>query len=393
MTRPAATRADIAPFYVMEVMKAAGERARAGGDVVHLEVGQPSTPAPAAVIDAASRALRDHGLGYTDALGDPALRGRIAAWYGECYGVSVDADRIAVTGGASGACVLAFLACFEVGARVAVAAPGYPCYRNMLKAFGIEAVDVPVGPATRFQLSPQGLADVIDRTGPLDGVVVASPSNPTGTMLYERELRSLISFCSERNIQLLSDEIYHGITYGSRAQTAIGITDDHDDGDNDVIVINSFSKYFSMTGWRLGWLVLPPHLVTPVERLAQNLTVAPPTLAQLAAVEVFDARAELDGHVERYARNRAVLLEGLARAGLSEVAPADGAFYLWVDIRALGVDSQTLCRRWLDEIGIAVTPGIDFDPQRGHDFVRFSFSGSTEDMTEAMSRLEKWADG
>jgi aspartate/methionine/tyrosine aminotransferase len=386
MTRVAATRAAVPPFYVMEVMKAAGERERAGGDVLHLEVGQPSTGAPAPVIEAAARALHEQRLSYTDALGTPELRERLSTWYADRYGVTVDPARIAITGGASGACVLAFLACFDVGARVAVAAPGYPCYRNMLSAFGIEVVDVEVDAASRFQLTAPVLERAVEESGPVDGVVVASPSNPTGTMLSSDELAALVAWCGARDIQLISDEIYHGITYGDGASTALA----HDDREQ-VVVLSSFSKYFSMTGWRLGWLVLPPHLVTPVERLAQNLTVAPPTLAQLAAVHAFDACDELDAHVERYARNRAVLLDGLAHAGFTEVAPADGAFYLWVDVRHLDVDSHTLCARWLDEIGVAATPGIDFDPARGGDFVRFSFSGATDDMTEAMRRLASWA--
>jgi aspartate/methionine/tyrosine aminotransferase len=385
MTRVAASRAAIPPFYVMEVMKAAGERERAGGDVLHLEVGQPSTGAPAVVVEAAARALGEHRLSYTDALGTPELRSRVSAWYADRYGVAVDPDRIAITGGASGACVLAFLACFDVGDRVAVAAPGYPCYRNMLSSFGIEVVDIEVDASSRFQLTAPVLARAIDERAPLAGVVVASPSNPTGTMLSADELGALAALCREHDIRLISDEIYHGITYGEAASTALT----HDDGDQ-VVVMSSFSKYFSMTGWRLGWLVLPPHLVTPVERLAQNLTVAPPTLAQLAALSAFDAFDELDAHVERYGRNRAILLEGLRHAGFHDIAPADGAFYLWVDVRHLGIDSQVLCARWLEEIGVAATPGIDFDPGRGGDFVRFSFSGATADMVEAMRRLAAW---
>jgi aspartate/methionine/tyrosine aminotransferase len=255
----------------------------------------------------------------------------------------------------------------------------------MLSSFGIEVVDVEVDATSRFQLTAAVLARAIEGHGPIDGVVVASPSNPTGTMLSRDELAALTVLCRERDIQLISDEIYHGITYGDAASTALA----HDDGDR-VVVLSSFSKYFSMTGWRLGWLVLPPHLVTPVERLAQNLTVAPPTLAQLAAIHAFDACDELDAHVERYGRNRAILLEGLRHAGFDDVAPADGAFYLWVDVRHLAIDSHTLCARWLDEIGLAATPGIDFDPARGCDFVRFSFSGATEDMVEAMRRLASW---
>jgi aspartate/methionine/tyrosine aminotransferase len=385
-TQPA-ERAGIDPFYVMEVMKAAGERARRGGDVIHLEVGQPSTAAPRAVIEAAGLALRDDPLRYTDALGDAGLRAAVARWYGERYGTVVEADRVAVTTGASGGCLLAFLACFDVGDRVAVSSPGYPCYRHILRALGIDAVEVPVGPETRWQLAPHLLDAAVAAGGPLAGVVVASPSNPTGTMLDGAGLGDLASWCIAQDARLVSDEIYHGITYGSPAPTAL-------DHDPQAVVVGSFSKYFSMTGWRLGWLVLPPELVTPVERLAQNLTVAPATLPQLAGAAAFGATAELDGHVRRYAANRAVLLDGLAAMGL-EAAPSDGAFYLWVPVADHPVagaagGSQALCARWLDELGVAVTPGIDFDPLRGRDYVRFSFAGALDDMAEAVRRLQGW---
>jgi aspartate/methionine/tyrosine aminotransferase len=382
----AARRAGIPPFHVMEVLKAAGERERRGGAVVHLEVGQPSTPAPQAVIEAASVALRRHALGYTDALGTVELRAAIARWYAERYGTVVEPGRVAVTSGASGGCLLAFLSCFEAGDRVAVASPGYPCYRHILRALDVEAVEVPVGPGTRWQLAPE-LLDAAAGTGPLAGVVVASPSNPTGTMLGPAELGALAGWAAAHDARLVSDEIYHGITYGPVAVTAL----DHDPR---AVVVGSFSKYFSMTGWRLGWLVLPPELVTPVERLAQHLTIAPATLAQLAAVSAFTATAELDAHVRRYADNRAVLLDGLATLGL-EVAPSDGAFYLWVPIGdhpVLGAagGSSALCARWLDEAGVAATPGIDFDPARGEGYVRLSFAGATADMADAVGRLQAW---
>ena len=383
MSRTVASRAAIAPFYVMEVMKAAGERERAGGDVLHLEVGQPSTPAPKAVLDAAAEALRADPLRYTDALGTAALRERVARWYDERYGVAVDPARVAITGGASGACVLALLAAFEVGERVAVASPGYPCYRNMTSAFGSVPVDVEVGADTRFQLTPELLAAEIARTGPLAGVVVASPSNPTGTMLSRDELDALARFCIEHDLRLVSDEIYHGITYGEPASTALA-------SDPDAIVVSSFSKYFSMTGWRLGWMVVPTDLTAAVERLAQNLTVAPPTLAQLAGVAAFDSVPELDGHVARYAANRAVLLDGLAAMGFDRVAPADGAFYVWVDVGDVTDDAEALCATWLAELGVAATPGIDFDPARGHRFVRFSFCGDDAEVADAVRRLAGW---
>jgi aspartate/methionine/tyrosine aminotransferase len=383
MSRTIAARASIAPFYVMEVMKAAGERERAGGDVLHLEVGQPATPAPKAVLDAAAEALRADPLRYTDALGTSALRERIARWYDERYGVIVDPGVVAVTGGASGACVLSLLASFDVGDRVAVASPGYPCYRNMLTAFGAVAVDVEVDASSRFQLTPELLAAEIDRHGPLAGIVVASPSNPTGTMLGRDELGALAAFCIDHDLRLVSDEIYHGITYGEPASTAPA-------HDPDVVVMSSFSKYFSMTGWRLGWMVVPPAMVEVVERLAQNLTVAPPTLAQLAGVAAFDSVPELDAHVARYAANRAVLLDGLSAMGFDHVAPADGAFYVWVDVSDVTDDAEALCTTWLTEIGVAATPGIDFDPARGNRFVRFSFCGADDEVAEAVERLGAW---
>jgi len=386
MTRKVATRAGIAPFYVMEVMKAAAQRAQDGADVLHLEVGQPSTGAPAAALAAAATTLQSDPLRYTDALGLVALRDRISRWYGERYGVTVAADRIAVTGGASGACVLAFLACFDAGDRVAVAAPGYACYRNMLQALDVDVVEVPVDASSRYQITAPVLRSVLDATGPLDGLVVASPSNPTGTMLFADELDDLATLCRAHDIRLISDEIYHGITYGSAATSALT-------ADADAVVVSSFSKYFSMTGWRVGWLVLPPELVTPVERLAQNLTVAPPTLAQHAALAAFDSLDELEGHVRRYDRNRLVLLDALATAGFDQVAPADGAFYLWVDVRAWTDDSQALSAIWLDELGVAVTPGLDFDPAGGHRFVRLSYAGSEDDIAEAAHRITRWAAG
>jgi aspartate/methionine/tyrosine aminotransferase len=382
----AAERAGIPPFHVMEVLKAAGERERRGGDIVHLEVGQPSTPAPQAVIEAASIALRRDPLGYTDALGTVELRAAIARWYAQRYGTVVEPGHVAVTAGASGGCLLAFLACFEAGDRVAVASPGYPCYRHILRALDVEAVEVPVGPGTRWQLSP-GLLDAAAEGGALAGVVVASPSNPTGTMLGDAELGALAAWAVAHDVRLVSDEIYHGITYGPTSVTARG-------HDPQAVVVGSFSKYFSMTGWRLGWLVLPPELVTPVERLAQHLTIAPATLPQLAAVSAFGATGELDAHVRRYADNRAVLLDGLAAMDV-DVAPSDGAFYLWVPISGhplLGAvgGSSALCARWLDEAGVAATPGIDFDPARGEDYVRLSFAGSTADMADAVARLRTW---
>lgn len=382
-----ARRGTVPPFIVMDVLAAANERAASGGAVYHLEVGQPSTPAPRGVIEAARRALDGDRLGYTEALGIPALRRRIARHYREWYGVALDPARVVVTTGSSGAFLLAFLAAFDAGDRVALAAPGYPAYRNILTALGVEPVLLPVGPNSRFQPTAALLdAFLAESGGKLDGLIVASPSNPTGTMLDRQALADLAALCRSRGIRLVSDEIYHGITYGAPAasMTAFG---------GQAIVVNSFSKYFSMTGWRLGWLVLPEDLVRPVECLAQNFFISPPSLSQSAAVAAFDCHDELEANVRRYAANRALLLERLPRAGFERIAPADGAFYLYAEVDHLTPDSHDFCRRMLAETGVAATPGTDFDPQRGHRFVRFSFAGSTEDMAAAADRLIAWRGG
>ncbi|MEI8393731.1 MAG: pyridoxal phosphate-dependent aminotransferase [Rhodospirillaceae bacterium] len=379
MALKTARRAAIPPFFVMEVMRAACEREAAGGDVLHLEVGQPSTAAPAKVIAAAKAAVETERLGYTEALGTPALRTAIARHYRRAYGLDLPPRRVVVTAGSSGGFVLAFLAAFEAGDRVAMATPGYPCYRNILTALGVEPVEIPVGPETRFQPTPELLA----AAGQLDGLVIASPANPTGTMLEPHEMEDLLDYCVAKGIRIISDEIYHGITYGRAADTMLSITDD-------AVIVNSFSKYFSMTGWRLGWLVVPEMLVRPIECLAQNLFISAPSLSQAAAVAAFDCREELDGHVARYASNRALLLEELPKAGLDRLAPADGAFYLYADVSALTDDSEAWCRQLLAETGVAITPGIDFDPVRGRQFVRLSFAGSTETIADAAKRLRGW---
>lgn len=374
-----ANRAEIPPFYVMEVMKAAAERERTTGAVLHLEVGQPSTPAPAAVLAAAHAALDADRLGYTGATGLPVLRERIAAHYEQRYGVAVGADRVIVTMGASGGFVLGFLAAFDAGDRVAVTQPGYPCYRNTLEAFGVEAVAVPVGPDTRFVPTSR----LLEQAGPLDGLMVASPANPTGTALTAVEMADIAAYCRSNGIRLIADEIYHGIEYGKQVPTALSV-------EPEAVVLQSFSKYFSMTGWRLGWMIVPQELVRPIERLAQNLFISPPTLSQLAAVAAFDASAELDGNVARYAANRQVLLEGLGSVGLDHFASPDGAFYFYIDVSHLTDDSQALCQIWLDELGVACTPGIDFDPAAGHRYIRLSYSESTDDIAEATRRIVNW---
>jgi len=379
MTRTTAKRAEIAPFYVMEVMRAAELRAAAGEEVLHLEVGQPSTPAPRRVIEAAHRALDEDVLGYSTAAGIEPLRRRVAAHYDDWYGVSVDPDAVMFTVGASGAFVAAFMAAFDPGDRVVVPTPGYPCYRNALELLGCEVVSLSTSADTRFQPTVEQLSTL----GPIDGLVLSSPSNPTGTMLDAAQMSAIAEWCRANDVWFVSDEIYHGITFGEAAPTALQF-------DADAIVVNSFSKYFSMTGWRLGWLLAPSALRTALTRIGQDATIAAPTLSQLGAVAAFDCHDECEANVARYARNRAVLLEGLPAAGLDRLAPADGAFYIWAQTDHLADDSQELCARWLDELGIAATPGIDFDPAEGHRFVRFSFAGSETDVAEAAARLRDW---
>ncbi len=400
MALKVAQRGRLPPFIVMDVMSAAAERERATGDCLHLEVGQPGTPAPRGVIEAARAALDRERLGYTVALGIPALRERIAAHYREAHyheahyhdahyhdargheagGPVVPAARVVVTAGSSGAFVLAFLAAFDPGDRVALAAPGYPCYRNILRACGVTPVELPAGPETRYQPTP-ALLDRLDP--PPDGLIVASPANPTGSMLAPADLAALVRYCEQAGIRLVSDEIYHGITYGTPAATALSFGDA-------AIVVNSFSKYYSMTGWRLGWMVVPEDMIRAVECLAQNLYISPPTLSQHAAVAAFDCRDDLDANVARYAANRRLLLEHLPAAGFDRLAPADGAFYIYAEIGHLTSDSPAFCRRMLTETGVAATPGIDFDPARGHATMRFSFAGPTEDMAQAAARLKRW---
>ena len=380
MALKTSSRTDIAPFYVMEVMRAAAALEASGSEVLHLEVGQPSTPAPEGARDRAISAIQNEILGYTSALGMDSLRERLSLHYREWYDTEVGPERIGITLGASGAFTLAFLACFEAGDRVAVPTPGYPCYRNTLRALGVEVIDLPVGYDTRFQPSPR----ILEPLGPIDGLVVASPSNPTGTMLLPSELTELTHWCATEIVRLISDEIYHGITYGTSAPTVAAEWDE-------AVIVNSFSKYFSMTGWRLGWLVLPQNLVSPVERLAQNAFIAAASVSQHAALGAFESHGELEANVERYSVNRNILLEGLPRAGITQLAPADGAFYIWAQVDHLSDDSQNLAEEWLKDLGIAVTPGIDFDPSQGHRFIRFSFAGSTREVEETVRKLVVWA--
>ncbi len=375
-------RGAIPPFFVMEVMRAAAEREAAGGEVLHMEVGQPSTGAPKAVLEKAAALMQGSDpLGYTGALGIPPLRAAIARWYQDRYGVAVPESRVVVTTGSSGAFQLGFLAAFDPGDRVAMASPSYPAYRHTLTAAGVIPVELPTGPEHRFQPTV-ALLDQLDE--PVQGLIVASPANPTGTMLSREELTALSDWCQANGVRMVSDEIYHGLTYGTDAVTAAEINPQ-------ALVVNSFSKYFSMTGWRLGWMIVPDDLIRSVECLAQNLFISAPTISQIAAVEAFTSTDELEGHIARYARNRALLLEELPKAGFSNFAPADGAFYIYADISAMTDDSEALAKQILEETGIACTPGIDFDSARGRRFLRFSFAGSEETIAEAARRLIAWS--
>jgi aspartate/methionine/tyrosine aminotransferase len=378
--RPVSQRAGaVDPFIVMDVMAAAAEKEAAGDTVIHLEVGQPSTPAPKGALAAAHAALDSDRIGYVAALGIPALRERIARHYRDAYNTEVAPERVIVTTGSSGGFPLAFLASFDAGDRVALAAPGYPAYRNILAALNLEAVDLPTSAADRFQPTVAAL----ERAGPIAGLIVASPSNPTGTMVNRAEMTALSDWCRRHHVRLISDEIYHGIVYGGEAVSAVEVSDQ-------AIVVNSFSKYFSMTGWRVGWLVVPTELVRPIERLTQNFFISVPTLSQHAALVAFDCREELDGHVRRYRANRDLLMAGLPAVGLDRLAPAQGAFYLYADIAHLTNDSRDFCKRMLAEAGVATTPGVDFDRARGAGTLRISFAGSTAEMEEAVRRLKAW---
>jgi len=363
----------------MEVMKAANERQAAGKSVLHMEVGEPGAGPPRKVLDAAADVLRANNLGYTEALGIPELRAAIALHYRDKYSVEVPVERIVVTTGSSGGFLLAILAAFDAGDRVAVGVPYYPAYSNMLVALGIEPVFVVTGPQTRFQPT----ADVLAAAGPLDGVLVASPANPTGTMLSAETMAALVGYCGEAGVRMLSDEIYHGITYGERSSTALA-------HGQEAIVFNGFSKYFCMTGWRLGWMVVPEDLLSAVERLAQNLFISAPNISQRSAVAAFDCHDELEANVAGYARNRELLLRELPKAGLGNFAPSDGAFYIYADIGNLTNDSAGFCRRLLNETGVAVTPGIDFDAAQGAATIRISFAGAEGDIASAAARLADW---
>lgn len=373
-------RGQVEPFHAMDVL-AEANRLRAGGaDIVSMAVGQPSDPAPRAVREAAQRALADGRIGYTDALGLAVLRQAIARHYAEHYGIDVQPARIAVTTGSSAAFNLAFLTMFDAGDRVAIAAPGYPAYRNIMAALGIEVVEIELEGAAF--LDADHLRDAYLEK-PVKGVLFASPANPTGAVIPPAELERLVRTAGELGIAVISDEIYHRLSYGAADATALAF-------DPDVTVINSFSKYYCMTGWRVGWTVLPEKLVRPVERLQQSLYISAPELSQIAAAEAFSATPELEAVKARYAENRALLMERLPALGFSLAAPMDGAFYAFCDVSRLTNDSMEFAYRMLAEAHVAATPGRDFDPLQGHRFMRFSYAGSHAEMVEALRRLQAW---
>jgi aspartate/methionine/tyrosine aminotransferase len=375
-------RSDVAPFIVMDVMAAAARIEAQGGHVVHMEVGQPAAPAPRTAREAAKAALGRGDIGYTQALGIPALRERIARHYRDTHGVTVEAERVVVTTGSSAGFILAFLALFEPGDRVAVASPGYPPYRHILTALGCEPVPIEISAATDWSITVEALA-AAHRRRPLKGVLVASPANPTGTMMQGEALAQLIAAAEERGIRFISDEIYHGLDYAFPAATAAQFSER-------ATIINSFSKYFCMTGWRVGWMVVPQPLLRAVERLQQNLSISVPTLSQIAAAAAFDGRDEMEAVKHGYEENRRILVEGLPRAGLAKFLPVDGAFYLYADVSRFSRDSLDFAKRMLEEAGVAATPGIDFDPVHGKEFLRFSYAGSAADMREAVERIGNW---
>lgn len=388
-------RSQVPPFAVMDIVAAANARRAAGQSVLNLCVGEPATGASDVVRERAVQLLAGGDLGYTEALGSPAMRQAIAGHYRAWYDVDVDPARVAVTTGSSGGFVLAFLAAFDVGDRVALARPGYPAYTNILRSLGCEVVDLPCGPETRYQPTVEQL-EALD--APIDGLVVAGPANPTGTLVDRASLDALAAWCADHGVRLVSDEIYHGITYGDApgsepgpagaptAATALG---------TGAVVVNSFSKFWAMTGWRLGWLLLPDDLAAPVGALAGNVTLCPPALAQHAGVAAFTEAgyAAARGNVARYSASRRTVLDRLPDLGWTRVAPADGAFYVYADVSSSGMDSRTWCARLLDEAGVALTPGTDFDPVDGHDWVRLSFASAPEVVAEAVDRIAAWRAG
>lgn len=374
-------RSAVSPFLAMDVLAEAFRRIAAGERIISMAVGQPADPAPRAVREAAERAVRDGRIGYTDALGTKTLREAIAAHYHDHYGVTVSPGRICVTTGSSAAFTLAFLAAFDAGEAIAITAPGYPAYRNIIAALGLRTVEIPVH-ASAGVLTPEALRAAHART-PFKGLLLASPANPTGSVIAPAIFRDIIGTCRELGIRFISDEIYHRLNFAGPDETALA---HHDD----LIVINSFSKYYCMTGWRIGWMVLPEGMVRAVERLQQNLSISAPEISQIAAAAAFEGTEELERIKDRYAENRALLARRLPALGMPLLTPADGAFYAYADISAHTDESMAFSRRMIAEAGVAAAPGVDFDPQQGGRAMRFSYAGTTADMGEAMDRLERW---
>src|SRR5581483_2623718 len=374
-------RSGVPPFMVMDVMAAAAHIEAAGGRVIHMEVGQPAAAAPSAAV-AAARAALGGPLAYTEALGIGSLRRRIARHYQEHYGLDLDPARVIITTGSSAGFILAFLAMYEAGDRVAVACPGYPPYRHILSALGCEPVLLETSAASRWAITPASLL-AEHRRRPLRGLLVASPANPTGTMMKAEALAELIAVAEGEGMRVISDEIYHGLDYAYKAETAARLS-------GNAVIVNSFSKYFCMTGWRVGWTVAPETLVRPIERLQQNLAISVPTLSQIAAEAAFEGRAELEAVKQGYEENRAILSSGLPQAGLDKFLPVDGAFYLYADVSRFSRDSLDFAKRMLEQAGVAATPGVDFDPRHGKEFLRFCYAGSATDMREAVERIGTW---
>ena len=375
-------RSEISSFLAMDVLRRANAAERAGKDVIHMEVGQPAASAPSIVIEEAQKWLAKGRLGYTDALGLDDLRKRIAAHYQEKYAVEIDPHRVAVTTGSSGGFNLAFLAAFDVGDKIGLPSPGYPAYRNILAALGLEVVEIETIAEDRWTLSERALREAHETHG-LKGVLVASPANPSGTMLTSDMLKRVCDTCKELSIRFISDEIYHGLVFEGEEETALRYSDE-------VIVVNSFSKYFCMTGWRVGWMILPENMVRTVERLAQNLFISAPELSQRAGIAAFDAMAEFEVIKAGYAENRAIIMAALKSLNLDDYHPVDGAFYFYVNVKNHTNDSLLFSQKMLDEIHVAATPGADFDPVRGHQYLRFSFAGAAANMQRAMERLGNW---
>ena len=371
-------RGNVDPFIVMDVMEAARKAEEAGRRIIHMEVGQPGTAAPKYATNTLVEAMENNNLGYTVALGLPELRKRISQLYGEWYNVDINPNRIAITPGSSSAFVASFTSLFDSGDRVGIAAPGYPRYKQILKALDLEPVTIETSIHNRFQPMPEDLSN-----NDLAGFLIASPANPTGSMLDYGSLTDLIHISQENNISFISDEIYHGIEYENKAVTALEIT-------NDCYVINSFSKYFSMTGWRIGWIIVPENHIRQIESIVQNMFICAPHVSQVVAIAAMDAKNELESNMSVYRKNRSLMIEGLAKAGFTEIAPPDGAFYIYANISKFSSDSFKFTRDILDEAGVAITPGFDFDADRGNETVRFSYAGSTEDMKEGLSRLYKY---